>query len=118
MVAHARKRHDRCTDFDSGNNAAQGQQGSQPQSSGGLFGSLNKPSTTAPASGGLFGSSTAQSSQPQSGGLFGSALGGNTQNQTQSTPQSGGLVGGAQSKPSLLCVYTPLHPAIKTNFIS
>ncbi|RAR09638.1 nucleoporin nup49 protein [Stemphylium lycopersici] len=84
-----------------GNNAAQAQQGSQPQNTGGLFGSLNKPATTAPASGGLFGSSTAQSSQPQSGGLFGGALGGNTQNQTQSTPQSGGLFGGAQSKPSL-----------------
>ncbi|CAA9964955.1 Nucleoporin-FG multi-domain protein [Pyrenophora teres f. maculata] len=110
------------------NNATQNQQGSQPQSSGALFGSTqqtqqpqsgslfggqnqtsqpsgglfgNKPATTAPATGGLFGSSTAQSSQPQSGGLFGGALGGNTQNQTQNTTQSGGLFGGTQAKPSL-----------------
>ncbi|KAI5377161.1 hypothetical protein J4E82_003953 [Alternaria postmessia] len=119
-----------------GNNANQGQQASQPQSSGGLFGStqqpqqaqsgslfggqtqtsqpssgslfgnLNKPATTAPASGGLFGSSTAQPTQPQSGGLFGGALGGNTQNQTQNAPQSGGLFGGAQSKPSLFASST------------
>ncbi|KAG9194507.1 glutathionyl-hydroquinone reductase [Alternaria panax] len=124
------------TDHGSGNNANQGQQAGQPQSSGGLFGSsqqpqqaqsgslfgsqtqtsqpsggglfgnLNKPATAAPASGGLFGSSTAQPTQPQSGGLFGGPLGANTQNPTQNTPQSGGLFGGAQSKPSLFASST------------
>jgi hypothetical protein len=51
--------------------------------SGGLFGNMNKPATPAPATGGLFGSSTAQSSQPASGGLFGGALGASTQTQPQ-----------------------------------
>ncbi|USP75920.1 Nucleoporin NUP49 [Curvularia clavata] len=83
------------------NNNTSTQQPQQSQQSGSLFGNLNKPATTAPASGGLFGSSTAQSSQPQTGGLFGGTLGANTQNQAQSTAQSGGLFGGTQSKPSL-----------------
>ncbi|EUC28140.1 hypothetical protein COCCADRAFT_109938 [Bipolaris zeicola 26-R-13] len=84
-----------------GSNASTQQTPQQPQQSGSLFGNLNKPATTAPASAGLFGASTAQPSQPQSGGLFGGALGGNTQNQAQSNTQSSGLFGGAQSKPSL-----------------
>ncbi|KAF1846757.1 uncharacterized protein K460DRAFT_356389 [Cucurbitaria berberidis CBS 394.84] len=81
-----------------GNNASQGQQTTtQPQSSGGLFGSTQQPQQ--PQSGSLFGAQ-AQPTQPQSGGLFGGALGGNTQNQAQNTTQSGGLLGG-QAKPSL-----------------
>ncbi|KAJ5030174.1 hypothetical protein J3E73DRAFT_404420 [Bipolaris maydis] len=72
-----------------GSNASTQQQTpQQPQQSGSLFGNLNKPATTAPASAGLFGASTAQPTQPQSGGLFGGALGGNTQNQTQNTTQA------------------------------
>ncbi|KZF19321.1 hypothetical protein L228DRAFT_263665 [Xylona heveae TC161] len=72
---------------------------SQPQTGGGLFGSATqKP-------GGLFGSSTTTSSQPQTGGgLFG---GGQTQNQSQPQQSTGGgLFGGSaattQNKPSLL----------------
>lgn len=114
-----------------GNNANQGQQGSQPQSSGGLFGStqqpqatqsgslfgggtaqtsqpsgglfgnLNKPASTAPASGGLFGSSTAQPSQPQQSG---SLFGGALGGNTQTQTQNTSQSGGlfgGQSKPSL-----------------
>lgn len=123
VILHCLKSNTRLT-FYSGNNATQGQQTSQPQSSGGLFGSstaqqpasgglfgsstattqpasgglfggLNKAATTAAPSGGLFGASTTQTTQPASGGLFGGVLGGNTQTQNQTTAQSGGLFGGA-----------------------
>ncbi|KAJ4339836.1 Nucleoporin nup49/NSP49 (Nuclear pore protein nup49/NSP49) [Ascochyta clinopodiicola] len=102
-----------------GNNASTAA-ASQPQSSGGLFGST----ATQPApSGSLFGASTqpAQSSQPAGGGLFGNmnkpatpapASGGLFASSTaqSSQPASGGLFGGAlgaasqaqpQAKPSL-----------------
>ncbi|KAI4618176.1 uncharacterized protein J4E87_007844 [Alternaria ethzedia] len=88
-----------------GNNANQGQQASQPQSSGGLFGSAQQPQqaqsgslfggqaqpqTSQPASGGLFGSlNKPATTAPASGGLFGSSTAQSTQ------PQSGGLFGGA-----------------------
>jgi len=72
---------------------ASGQTTTQPQSSGGLFGSTAQPQQ--PQSSSLFGAKPA-ASQPQSGGLFGS---------TNTAPApSGGLFGGAssQAKPSLL----------------
>ncbi|KAI4709110.1 hypothetical protein J4E89_005858 [Alternaria sp. Ai002NY15] len=88
-----------------GNNANQGQQASQPQSSGGLFGSAQQPQqaqsgslfggqaqpqTSQPASGGLFGNlNKPATTAPASGGLFGSSTAQSTQ------PQSGGLFGGA-----------------------
>ncbi|KAF2829208.1 hypothetical protein CC86DRAFT_318339 [Ophiobolus disseminans] len=79
-----------------GSTAPQNQTSTQPQSSGGLFGSTQKPQ-----SGSLFGAQ-APASQPPSGGLFGSA---GTQAQSQGGAQTGGLFGNAQasnqSKPSL-----------------
>lgn len=71
-----------CTDSASGSAATQNQTSTQPQSSGGLFGSTQKP-----PSGSLFGAQP-PSLQPQGG------------------TQTGGLFGNAQasaqSKPSLL----------------
>ncbi|KAJ4368179.1 Nucleoporin nup49/NSP49 (Nuclear pore protein nup49/NSP49) [Neocucurbitaria cava] len=87
-----------------GNNAAQGQQTTQPQSSGGLFGSTQQQPQQ-PQSNSLFGGQN-QTSQPQSGGLFGNLnnpattaapsgglFGASTAQSSQ--PQSGGLFGGA-----------------------
>ncbi|KAF2677141.1 hypothetical protein K458DRAFT_378839 [Lentithecium fluviatile CBS 122367] len=72
-----------------GNTASQGlgssTNASQPQSTGGLFGSTSQSQT-----GGLFGGATSQ--PPQSGGLFGGQS-------TAAQPQSGGLFGN-MSKPA------------------
>ncbi|KAI1133812.1 hypothetical protein F5Y05DRAFT_279231 [Hypoxylon sp. FL0543] len=69
---------------------------SQPQQSGGLFGS-SSISTSQPqqAGSGLFGGTNTATAQPQqTGGLFGNPQPAQTQNQTQNT---GGLFGGGQT---------------------
>ncbi|KAL6710004.1 Nucleoporin nup49/NSP49 (Nuclear pore protein nup49/NSP49) [Coniothyrium glycines] len=86
-----------------GNNA--NQQATQPQSSGGLFGSSTQL-TSQPQSASLFGGATATAQPQQSGGLFGNVnkaapatapsgglFGSSTAQTTQ--PQSSGLFGGA-----------------------
>ncbi|KAH8728683.1 hypothetical protein GQ44DRAFT_608904 [Phaeosphaeriaceae sp. PMI808] len=91
-----------------GNNANQAQASTQPQSSGGLFGSSTaaQPQPQAQGSGGFGGALKLSTPATSSGGLFGASTT-QPQAQTQNTVQSGGLFGGAsQAKPSLFAPST------------